>query len=375
MKKIFAVSICISLCVSLCSCGSKSNTPNSDIYIYAETFTKNGCIYSDDGVVTLYLNQENLETSPYCSYANCTHNDSSCQARLYEGNERGPIPYGNCIYYFSKSEEEWLDNDKDGREETQVIKDSLLCYNLNDNETKSVASWEGTAGCCYNGACILNDTLYFIGVRGYTEFSDLPGLKTPDIIPMECRLYSFNLKSQKLKEYGSIYDKDLEYSGAASTRSLILRGVSDGCIYFMYSYLEDISQEDTMENETHICIKLDTSNDKITIENEIAPELICEEYRCHTEGDKAVVKKGNKTWEFSAIKEGFLTHSLTIADDKVWYIEEGRSWYYDLKEENKVEFSVSETLGEFPCVIYASNNSCVIRYKQDGVYLFRRISI
>lgn len=375
MKKLFSVSICTCLSISLCSCGSESTPVNGDLYVNAETLTQNGYIYSDDGVVTSYLNQDNLEITPYCSYANCIHNDSSCQARLYDGTKRGPIPYGNCIYYFSKSEEEWLDNDNDGREETPVIKDSLMCYNLEDDETKAIVSWEGTTGCCYNGACILNDILYFIGARSYTEFSDLPGLTTPGNIPMECRLYSFNLKSQELKEYGSLYDDDLQYTGAASTRSLILRGVSDGCIYCMYSYLEDISQEDTMENETHICIKLDVSNDKITVENENAPELICDEYRCHTEGNIAVVKKGDKTWKFSAVTEGFLNHALTIADDKVWYIQEGKSWYYDLKEEKKVEFSISEKLGESPCVISADNKSCIIKYKQNDVNLFRRISL
>lgn len=370
---IFSIFICTFL--SLCGCNQKTKTFDSNMYIHAETITPNGFIYSDDGVVTSYLNKDNLEITPYCSNANCIHNDSSCQARLYDGTERGPIPYGNCIYYFSKAEEEWLDNDKDGREETPIIKDSLMCYNLENDETKCVASWEGTAGCCYNGACILDDNIYFIGVRGYTEFSDLPGLETPENISMECRLYRFDLKTEKLKDYGSLYDEDLQYSGAASTRSLILRGVSDDNIYFMYSYLEDISQEDTMENEKHICIKLDPSNDNISVENEAAPELICDGYRCHTENDNAVVKKGDKTWEFPAIKGGFLNNQLTIANDSVWYINGEESWYYDLKEEQKTDFSVSEPLGESPCVIFADSTSCVIKYLENGAYSFRRVSL
>lgn len=192
---------------------------------------------------------------------------------------------------------------------------------------------------------------------------------------MECRLYRFDLKTEKLKDYGSLYDEDLQYSGAASTRSLILRGVSDDNIYFMYSYLEDISQEDTMENEKHICIKLDPSNDNISVENEAAPELICDGYRCHTENDNAVVKKGDKTWEFPAIKGGFLNNQLTIANDSVWYINGEESWYYDLKEEQKTDFSVSEPLGESPCVIFADSTSCVIKYLENGAYSFRRVSL
>lgn len=369
-----ALLLAINIFATFCGCSKKHDEANEELYISTETITPNGYIYSNDGVETLYLDFTSLETCPYCSIVNCIHNDSTCQARMFQGTEHGPIPYDNCIYYFSDSDETWVDKDKDGREETEIINESLICYNLENNKTETVASWTGTEACCYNGACIMNHTLYFIGIRGYTEFTELPGLETPENIPMECQLYSYDMNKKKLKKYGSLYDDDLQYSGAASTRSLIMRGVSGKSIYFMYSYLEDDSQENTMENETHICLKLDTKTDEITIESEAAPEQICEGYRCHSDGDKAVIINDDRTWEFPAIKNGFLTHQLTVANDRVWYINEEQSWYYDLRKEKKINISVNAPSDESACVIYADEDSFILKYLDNEKYCFKKFN-
>lgn len=369
---------CLPLCISIlfCSCGNNDDfSVEKSIYVSNGIFMENSYVYSMDQATTEYLDFATMQVKPYCSKANCTHKDGACMSRWFSGMQYGPIPHGNQIYYFAPATITWTDVDGDGREETQKIEDSLLCYNFETDATEKVASWEGSEGDCYSGACIVDDKLYFVATRGYTEFAELPGLETPETIPMESDLYCFDLNSRKLTAYGSLTDDDLQYSGAASTRNCILRGISDGKLYFSYSYLEDASQEDTIENETHLCFTMDLESGEILQSEEAPPELVKEEYRCHTEGDTAVVYHGEQEWRFPAVEYGFYSGELTLCDDKVWHLGNGDSWYYDLKANEKVSCSAYQQEIEPVSVIDMYQNQYIVRIVQDDIVTFETFSL
>ena len=338
----------------LCSCSSKTESANdAALYCNSAFSLAKGYLYSADGTTMEYLSYQTLDTSVYCNQANCTHSDNSCAGRRYEGGFRGPIPYGDYIYYFGAQSEKNLDTDGDGREDTTQCSDTLMRYHVQDGSETVFAKIEGSQISTGNGAYVANNRLYFVGSTPYVEYPELPGLATPERQPKQGILYCVNLESGELKQFDSLYDQDLQYPDAWSTRGLKIVGAADGKLWLDFFYLTDGDENTDLADYTNVWFTLDLQTQALTMEQENAPflEQITDGYLCYTRDGQSMVQKGSQTWTLPALPSlPFFTGVVSLADNKVWHLGGGDSWYYDLgqSKQNPLDLYEEETFAEQP---------------------------
>lgn len=375
MKRYSIYALIIVMVISLCTaCKSDSEKSQStEQYLSNDLVTDSYYLYSADGTKTEYLDFDTMESSLYCNTPNCTHTDSNCMAGWFGG--KMPIVYNNSVFYFVSGSDELYDSDNNGREDKLKIESKLMKYDMEQKTTETFLTWEGSRGESLLGAYVYKNMLYFIGERSYVEFAELPGLETPDAIPRQTLLYKVNLDNGELKEFENFYDDDLKIRASYDSRGMRMAGKSENKLWFVYSYVSDENLSgDKIDNYVNLCFTLNLENDEICLEDEPAPELILNEYRCHTENDgTAVIYKDDKTWSFQAEKWDFFSNNLSLADDKVWHLGNGDSWYYDLKSEEMISVSLFSDIETSVQVISKYKDFYICKYEKDGKFVFEKV--
>ena len=173
-----------------------------------------------------------MDTTILCNRPNCSHSDSNCIAYTLNENSQLPIFWKNCLYYFTESSGSV---ERDGKRVLD-LKASLIKYSMDDMTRSTVATIDG-----YNissstgaGSCLIGTEYYFITTNGdprYDEAGNVVGLGNGG----QAKLFSVDLESKKVTDYGEIFDYE-KYKNQSNIIHSWLIGVDGNNIYFRVDF-------------------------------------------------------------------------------------------------------------------------------------------
>lgn len=228
--KIFLVMICI--CLTGCNTESKISLSSNIKFITSGTnYYKNGCIYGNE--TTMFLDFDTMEKAPLCAKPNCTHDNSECIAKTVGDT---PVFYNDYIYYF-KSNGGAVIETTDDRE--FYIDSKLYKANLETSETEIVCEFhDGVPVLKWAGYVLQDNELYFT-IDDCNPIKDEYGGYTWGSSGGYHFLCSINLDTGEYTNYGSIYDGDKQYEGAAYSSGANITGIYKDKMYIRYSFIKD----------------------------------------------------------------------------------------------------------------------------------------
>ncbi len=230
MKKILI--FCSIFCLIFCGCAKEENKTDNTKFIASGTnYYKNGCIYGNE--TAMFLDFDTMEKAPLCAKPNCTHNSSDCIAKIVGDT---PVFYNDYIYYF-ESNGGAVRETTDGRE--FYIDSKLYKASLETSETEVVCEFhDGAPIAKWAGYVLHGNELYFTtddcnpvkGEYGGYSWGNSGGYHF---------LCSINLDTGEYTNYGSIYDGDKQYDGAAYSSGANITGIYKDKMYIRYSFIKD----------------------------------------------------------------------------------------------------------------------------------------
>jgi hypothetical protein len=361
MKKTLAFLTTLTLIFTATACSSnKSATEQAEVQFIQSGSIINGntLIYSttNDGgySISYYLDLDTMETAPFCSMPNCSHNSRNCMA-IQLGDT--PVLY-NGYGYFLEYEA--------GNEETPdgiefYIKSNLKRISLTTSELETVC--EFTDVMPRTGTYVLdNNELYFIGCDGDPYGDSTTGYSWSDVGGRDY-ICSVNLDTGAYQNYGEVCYVEDEYPSAENTATAYINGYYNGKVYIGYSFAKSYSSELVYSGNLewtlyNFTFDLDTK----TIEESELPygAVMDEDTYVYCEDDSHfTVIDGDQTYHFEGEASDF---GLFLFNGKVF----GLFDWYDLSDQSV------HNLGKY-AYIYTDeievDRECIAYY--DGYYIFR----
>ena len=223
--------------VLLCSCGAKvPAAPDSFASMYFNTTDTMLCYKSLNGK-THILEYESMEDSLLCNKPNCTHNGSDCIVARLGGNI--PIFSDTYAYYFIDDSPS-IEEGEDGKPFLKL--GTTLCrFDLTANAEEKLLHIDGVSASFNDYGWLLHDgAVWFIG-NHYSPKTDENGILTSyGITGGKMELYSVDLKTQKISNYGDLYNVEeltKYYPKVPNSSEVYMCGVFDGKIYFNVAFV------------------------------------------------------------------------------------------------------------------------------------------
>lgn len=250
MKKFFTA-IALSGAVLLGGCAESNKDENAaanDVIRHIGTYSsyENGIVYRA-GDSSMFLDLDTMEKSPLCAVPNCTHTTSSCISKII--GRYVPIFYNEYIYFFT-SNGGAVEETPDGYE--FYIDSSLKRASLDSSEVETVCEFHDCAPVQGYPEYVLNGSeLYFTADDLNPEKGEYGGYNwgTSGGNHFLC---SIDLDTGKYTNYGSIYDDDKQYDGAAYSSGANINGIYKDKMYIEYSFIKDNDALQNRENSDEL---------------------------------------------------------------------------------------------------------------------------
>lgn len=237
MKKVLlTLSTALAMICSLCACG---NRPNNDSSTVTEiNFIERNADYYENGVVldgqrAMFLDFETMEKVPLCAVPNCTHSTSDCLAKIIGST---PVFYNGYVYFFETNGGA-IRETPEGHE--FYIDSKLKKASLDSSEIEVVCEFSDCApDYGYEGLVLKGNELYFVAddLNPTTSEYEVYDYSNSGGTHFLC---SIDLDTGEYTNYGSIYDGDKEYDGAAYSSCANITGIYKDKMYIRYSFIKD----------------------------------------------------------------------------------------------------------------------------------------
>lgn len=361
LRKILSLCL-VCVCVScITSCNNKNNVSKpSEIRFIKENSIEynNGCVYGYRP--TTYLDFETLENSPLCALPNCTHNDPNCLANIVGTS---PIFYNGYVYFFESNYGDVRET-SNGRE--FYIDSKLKKASLDSSEIELVCEFSDCAPDQYTPGIVLKgNEIYFTADDlnpTKSEYGDYNWGNSGGYHFLCC----INLDTGKYTNFGSIYDGDKEYEGAAYSSCANITGIYKDKMYIRYSYIKDNDALQSGGNPDELYEHLNFEFDFETREWKKSElpfswSMNPETYIYYDSTSKlmhVIYKDKETTFSLDGANIQFKEYN-----GKLFVLNEGR--FYDLNnmsEYNLGEYSTYEIAGYY-------NNHYILRHESEAVKL------
>ena len=394
VKKIIATAVSVFTALSLTACQSKEEqhhikTKDSAYYDMSYNVYENGLLYTvpkTSGTQACFLDYETMNSVPLCNKPNCTHSDFSCISNLCAGSFLVPVIYHDYVYWFA-SDYKIVDSE-DGKSQTADMHTKCMRSKLDTGTVETFAEIDGVYMQNQIDMAIVGDTMYIIGSKEiYQDETD--GTWGGFSRSGEQYLYSINLDSAKVQNYGLINDAPTaKYNwsyGTSLFSEVKIEGIYNDKLYLYYRYVEDPQiiidylNTDWIENGSprndipwiieNKCLDLKTG--EITVSDLPYAWWIGENHYVYEEngtffildenGEKAVAKNiyDNQTYDF------------TIVDGKLW--KGSINQVFDVKTGE--ELSLSDKYVDKDAVIMDFvNGQYIVRYLENNELKFDKVS-
>lgn len=252
--------------VTLCSCGVSiadgiKDKPESKA-LYADTIINTygtGRIYGNKPA--RYIDYDTMKTTVLCAKPNCTHTTNEC-AGVMIGD--CPIIYNDYIYYFKYSHK--IEETGKGERELK-IKSKLCRISTATSEEEELVTFTDCEPRDYDGWIMYNDKVFFTADDLNPQENGYGNISTSNVGGRHF-FCVIDLKTNKYKNYGSVYDGDKQYEGAQFTSSAQIDGFYNNKIYINYEFAkEDINKidihKDGLPEFTELMFEYDPKTDTI----------------------------------------------------------------------------------------------------------------
>lgn len=335
MKKIIAISVLFMLILTGCkNTNNKENiSDNNEADIrfinYDTNCYGNGMIYGNNPA--MFLDFDNMKTSPLCAMPNCTHTTSECLGQIIGDT---PIMINDEIYYFIK-------NGTSGNGEFIETPDGPE-FNMSSKLMKaSVASSETEVVCEFNdalprdsGYVIVDSLIYFTAYNPDPEINEA-GIGTLRGGGGYEYLCSIDIKTGKYTNYGSICYVEEEYPSADKSSHSFISGFYKGKIYITYGFTKEEynhTESTTPPEFTFYNFEFDIKN-KSLIESNL-PHALYADNNTYIYNDKencrTVVINEDKTY---SIDYSTKNTAVRFFDNKVFFSD----FWYDIINERSYD--------------------------------------
>ncbi|MCI8776159.1 MAG: hypothetical protein HFK00_02035 [Oscillospiraceae bacterium] len=338
-KKIMLIftSICL---ISATSCNTqKDNNKNTNKAFnnLSEIRMDNSAIYNYDGSAYV-IDYESMESSTLCNIPNCTHSSADCIVNICKINNELPIVYNSSAYYFVNSDSFAEKNGKSVLD----LKTDIKKYDFNNNKISHVTTIDGFNMDISSGGYLIGSDYYFINTYGNPRYDDA-GNVTMTTNGGGGNLFSINLETGKVTDYGEVFDYEKlkeTYPASANSTSIQITGKIDNNLFMNIHYQKEECTIEMMQNgdvppfsgETYT-FNLDTH--KYEKYDDYFSTCSMNGYHTYfTDEDNTKLEiKNIKTGEITKGPEITGFNTISVIDDKIWH----DSTCFDIKTGNEIE--------------------------------------
>lgn len=310
------------------SCGLKKDTMtyNNSYEIFNNWYDvsmNDGALYMQNDRAYI-IDYTTMKTNILCNIPNCSHSSSDCIVKILTNDNQLPIIYNGCAYYFVNSSSYQETNGKT----VLNLKTKIEKYDFKNRTISEVAMIENFNANVSGGCYLIDSDYYFTTNYGNPKY-DEAGNVVRNSSGGGGNLFSVNLDSGKITDYGEIFDyeelKD-SYSAASNSTTIYLMGKLNRNLYIGVHYLRDEVTPELIESgglppfygetytfnlDTHVINKID---------NKFST---CSMNGYHTyfsnSNDAHLIIENVENGELIDGPEVYAYNALSVLDGKVWH--------------------------------------------------------
>ncbi len=323
--------VCIIFATSCNSHKDNNKNTNEAFNNFYSINMDNSAIYNYDGSAYV-VDYESMESRILCNIPNCTHSSADCIVNICKINSELPIVYNGSAYYFVNSNSFAEKNGKSVLD----LKTDIKKYDFNNNKISHVTTIDGFNMDISSGGYLIGSDYYFVNTYGNPKYDDA-GNVTSSTSSGGGNLFSINLETGKVTDYGEVFDYEKlkeTYPAAANSTLIQITGKLDNNLFMNIHYIK----EDTADFSAPFSGETYTFNlDTHKFEKYDDYFSTCSMNGYHT----YFIDKDNTKLEIKNIKTGEITtgpeisgfNTISVVDDKVWY----DSKCFDIKTGKEME--------------------------------------
>ena len=350
MKKLLAILLSSSV-ILMTGCSNKPDNTgdhsknirdNGMQYISDYSYYNNGVAYTIGGSqnsTETFLDFDSMERAPLCAVPNCTHNNSSCLSKNI-GSLYKPVFYNGYVYYFN-SNGGAVKETSDGPE--FYMDSKLMKASLDSSEVEMVCEFSDCVPRESGRYVLFDDELFFIGDDRAATLDEAGGYSWASS-GGTMFLCSINLDTNEYKNYGSIYEADLDYEGSKYSRSSNIYGIYDDKMYISHSFAKD-TESDIMSKDYWTYVNFEFDFETRTWKESDFPSSpymnsdFYSYYDAETGNVKVLYQEKEYEFELGLDLQGFRTSGCSELNGKVFFPSIGK-WYdlTDMSEHSMGEY-------------------------------------
>lgn len=314
-----------------------------------------GIIYHDRELNIKLLDCATMDSALLCNVPNCSHTNSECIMEVLKKNSQLPVIYNGSAYFFENQSQENFFVEKDGKYALN-LKFKLKKYNFANCEYSDCVE---VNDCVVNesGGCYLVGSEYYFTTYYGNPTYDKAGNVTSSSSGGNGNLFSINLDTGKVRDYGAIFDYEKltnEYPPAKNSTFIYLMGKIENKLYISVGYnKEKWTEEMKKRNEVPELFGMNYTFDLTTKKLEKIDDKLsmCTMNGYHTyfesEQDRMISIQNVETGEvFKGPKINSL-NAITVFGDKMWH---DHAMCYDIKTGEEIqlsEYSTGQVVAEY----------------------------
>ncbi len=323
--------VCIIIATSCNSHKDNNKNTNEAFNNFYFINMNDSAIYKYDGSAYV-IDYESMESSTLCNIPNCTHSSADCIVNICRINSQLPIIYNGSAYYFINSNSFAEKNGKSVLD----LKTDIKKYDFNNNKISHITTIDGFNMEINSGGYLIGSDYYFINTYGNPRYDDA-GNVTMTTNGGGGNLFSINLETGKITDYGEVFDYEKlkeTYPASANSTSIQITGKIDNNLFINIHYVK----EDTADFSAPFSGETYTFNlDTHKYEKYDDYFSTCSMNGYHT----YFIDEDNTKLEIKNIKTGEITkgpeitgfNTISVIDDKIWH----DSKCFDIKTGKEME--------------------------------------
>lgn len=341
---------------------------------------ENGLLYTTSnasGTQAYFLDYETMNSTPLCNKPNCTHSDSSCISSLCVTNSNICFVYQDQVYWF-QSDYEIIDSE-DGTTQEADIKTQIKRADLKTGKVETFVEIDGVFMNHQIDCAVVDGILYVIG--SYEMHQADNGTWGGFGRSGKQYLYSIDLESKTIKNYGQINDNlyaENSYNEDYSVYPEVnIDGIYQERLYMHYQYVEDAETIQSFVNGdiayTDMPWKyevkcLDLKTDTITLAeiSNVLPLSINEEHLVYEKDNTIYIMEADGTVTTAeGTKYNIMLRDYRFVGGRLW--SGSMNWCYDPETERTYPLSekyYDKSAFVLDCI---DDNYIVQYYENDNV--------
>lgn len=374
MKKITLLILSALSSLTLMSCGADkkpSYTNSNEIFNnWFEVRMDDSAIYNGAAQNAMIIDYETMETSLLCNIPNCNHSKSECLVNTLKSSNQLPIIYNNCAYYFINYSSF---KDVDGKSVLD-LKTLIQKYDFNNRTITKFAEINNFNANKDMGCYLIGSDYYFTTNYGNPIY-DESGNISSSVNGGGGNLFSVNLESGKVTDYGEIFDYEAlkkKYPAARTSTAMYLMSKIDNKLYIRVDYCKEEMTPETM-NQGIVPLRYGSTYtfdlDSHEFEKKDDRFSLCcmNGYQVYLaeNSDSQLLIENLETGEVYEGPETTMYNAVTVFGDKLWY----DSKCFDIKS------GAEKTISELDCAYAISEyeDYYIINGQSNGQYEFEKL--